>query len=304
MTQADLYCEELKTQSIRDLDLAKRLVGSRVNAEHVAWLSEQSYEKILKYAFASYLAAQGTRVEVIDGKLRRTSLAGQQWRLSTLDIARDISRGFFDMLLGREKKIAGDGEKHPHSRLMIATPIDLWKKFETSTEKIIDQSANMIESSLLLTSTIQNYTSQNFLDSSSSWTFAKSFFQPSSSEPTERGASSSSLEDYLRNNMEGIRGKFSIQGFDEATNLVIRLTKAYYSFVLRAIMMAPWLLPLSEASRYPMPEYHSENLKNFREFELQLLDFYATVCVELERLIEASGHFNEAIADLRRFTDH
>ena len=300
MTQADLYCEELKTQSIRDLDLAKRLIGLRVNAEHVAWLCEQSYEKILKYALASYLAAQDTRVEVIDGKLRRTSLAGQQWRLSTLDIARDISRVFFDTLLGRDKATGNRG-KHPNGRLMIATPIDLWKKFETSTEEIIDQSANMIESSLLLTSTIQNYTSQNFLDSSSSWTFAKSFLQPSSSTLTEIGASSSSLEDYLRNNMEGIREKFSIQGFDEATKLMIRLTKTYYSFVLRAIMMAPWLLPLSEASRYPMPEYHSENLKNFREFEPQLLDFYAAVCVELERLIEASGHFNEAIADLRRF---
>src|SRR5215475_3815653 len=101
MTETDLYCEELKTQSIRDLELAKRLIGLRCNAEHIAWLCEQSYEKILKHVFASFLSSRGVRVEVIDGKLRRASLAGQQWRISTLDIARDVSRAFFDVLLGR-----------------------------------------------------------------------------------------------------------------------------------------------------------------------------------------------------------
>jgi hypothetical protein len=301
MTQADLYCEELKTQSIRDLELAKRLVGLRVNAEHIAWLCEQSYEKILKHVFASYLANRGTRVEVIDGKLRRASLAGQQWRISTLDIMRDVSRAFFDVLLGRDR-IREKGERQPFGATAIAQPADLWKNFEASMEKMIDQTSNTIESSLLLTPTIQNCTKENFLTSASSWALAKSFFQPLPSESKENDPLSF-LEMYLRNYMEGIRGNFSVQGFDEVTKLMTRLIKTYYAFVLRAIMMAYWLLPLSEASRYPMPEYHSENLKKFREFEPQLIDFYGAMTVELERLIEASAYFNEAIVDLRKFMD-
>ena len=88
-----------------------------------------------------------------------------------------------------------------------------------------------------------------------------------------------------------------------AIDLLTRLLKVYYSFVLRAIMMGHWILPLSEASRYPMPEYHSVNLKQFRESEGQLIEFYSVICIELERLIEASSHYNEAMVDLRKFVD-
>ena len=299
MTQVDLYCEELKTQSIRDLELAKRLVGLRVNAEHIAWLCEQSYEKILKHVFASYLASRGARVEVIDGKLRRASLAGQQWRISTLDIARDVSRAFFDILLGRDRS----ERQPPSARTLLAQPMDLWRNLETSMEKVIDQTSNTVESNLLLSLTIQNCTKENFLNSASSWALAAPYFQPSLSTESKENDPLSFLESFLRNNMEGTRANFSIQGFDEATKLMTRLTKTYYSFVLRAIMMAYWLLPLSETSRYPMPEYHCENLKKFREFESQLIDFYAVVTIELERLIESSAYFNEAMADLRKFME-
>lgn len=299
MTQVDLYCEELKTQSIRDLELAKRLVGLRVNAEHIAWLCEQSYEKILKHVFASYLASRGARVEIIDGKLRRASFAGQQWRISTLDIARDVSRAFFDILLGRERS----ERQSPSARTLLAQPIDLWRNLETSMEKVIDQTSNTVESNLLLSLTIQNCTKENFLNSASSWALVAPYFQPSLSTESKENDPLSFLESFLRNNMEGTRANFSIQGFDEATKLMTRLTKTYYSFVLRAIMMAYWLLPLSETSRYPMPEYHYENLKKFREFESQLIDFYAVVTIELERLIESSAYFNEAMADLRKFME-
>ncbi|MEO9294601.1 MAG: hypothetical protein ABI347_03265 [Nitrososphaera sp.] len=303
MTQVDLYCEELKTQSIRDLELAKRLVGLRVNAEHIAWLCEQSYEKILKHVFASYLASRGVRVEVIDGKLRRAALAGQQWRISTLDIARDVSRAFFDILLRRDRMREKNERQSPSARTLLAQPTDLWQNLETSMEKVIDQTSNTIESSLLLSLTIQNCTKENFLNSASSWALAAPYFQPSPSTESKEKDPLSFLESFLRNNMEGIRANFSIQGFDEATKLMTRLTKTYYAFVLRAIMMAYWLLPLSETSRYPMPEYHSENLKKFREFESQLIDFYAVVAIELERLIESSAYFNEAMADLRKFME-
>jgi len=308
MTETDLYCEELKSQSIRDLELAKRLIGLRSNAEHIAWLCEQSYEKILKHVFASFLSSRGVRVEVIDGKLRRASLAGQQWRISTIDIARDVSRAFFDVLLGRDA-IRERDEKRSRATV-IAQPTQLWEDFEVSMEKMIDEASNTIESNLLLSLTLQNCTKENFLNPSSSWTLAKSFFQPPSSstsatliEGGKKNDPLSFLDTYFRNNMEGVRGNFSVQGFGEATSLMTRLTKTYYAFVLRAILMAYWILPLSETSRYPMPEYHSENLKKFREFEPQLVDFYGVVSKEIEHLIEESAHFNEAIADLRKFME-
>ena len=307
MTEADLYCEELKTQSIRDLKLAKVLVERKTNAEHIAWLCEQSYEKILKHVYSNHLAGIGIRVEVIDGKLRRASLAGQQWRINTLDIARDISRVFFDLLFGRDR--TGQNAGYPGShRSLISEPGDIWKNFESSMEKMIEQASIAVDSSLLISRTTENYTKEQFLRSTSSWNLmpdAPNQTSQLSSQMRINGAANpfEYLEKVGRDYLESVRANFSIQGFDVAAELFGRLLRVYYSFVLRAVMMGFWLLPLSEASRYPMPEYHSKNLKQFRESEPQLIDFYSVVCEELERLIEASSHFNEAMADMRRFLD-
>lgn len=65
MTKADLYSEELKTQSIRDLKLAKMLVERKTNAEHIAWLCEQSYEKILKHVFQAILPAVASESKLL-----------------------------------------------------------------------------------------------------------------------------------------------------------------------------------------------------------------------------------------------
>lgn len=304
MTEADLYSEELKTQSIRDLKLAQMLVEKKTNAEHIAWLCEQSYEKILKHVFSNHLASIGIKVEVIDGKLRRTSLAGQQWRINTLDLSRDISRLFFDLLFGRGGTRQYGKHSGPH-RPLISEPGDVWKNFEPSMERMIEQASNAVDASLLISRTIQNYTKENFLHSSSSWNLMPAASgQISPLSQVHGGADAFEyFEKVIRGYLEGVRANFSVQGFDVAAELLARLLKVYYSFVLRAVTMGFWLLPLSEASRYPMPEYHSENLKQFRESEPQLLDYYSVVCLELERLIEASSHFNEAMADLRRFVD-
>jgi hypothetical protein len=299
MTQAELYSEELKTQSIRDLELAKSLVSQKLHAEHVAWLCDQSYEKILKHVFAHFLAERGVRVEKIDDRLRRPWLAGPVWRFGAIDIVRDLSRVYFDTLLGRDMKPA-TGERKSRARPMVGPPMDLWNNLEASVEKIISQSATMIDANPVLSSALQNYTKEKFLDASSVWTFTGfiSKLMPPDPNTSDQYAF---LTAFLQNNLESIRGNFSVEGFEKATNLVIKLTKAYYGFILRAVMLAPWILPLSEASHYPMPEYNSENLKMFRDFEPQLIDYYSVVCKEIEKLIDISGHFNEALTETRKF---
>lgn len=310
MTEADVYSEELKVQSVRDLELARRLAGLRIHSEHIAWLCEQSYEKILKHVFASYLANQGARVEVIDGKLRRATLAGSQLTAATIDIARDVSRAYFGMILGDKREANNEKQTSGKSSWpLVAEPRKLWTNFEASIEKLFEQTVNALDSSQPFPLTIQNCTKERFLAPSSSW----SIFLPLSQKlesllPLPQSPSfqkgfdpMTPMEILIRNSFESIRSNFSEEGFARASDLLVRLARGYYSFVLRAIMLAYWLLPLSEAARYPMPEYHSENLKRFREFEQQLVDFYDPVCLELQKLIEASAHFNEVMADLRKF---
>jgi HEPN domain-containing protein len=273
MTEADVYAEELKTQSIRDLALAKKLVADKGNPEHIAWLCEQSYEKILKHVFATYLSHSGVRVEVIDGKLRRAS-HGSAWR-STVEITKDVSRAYFRMILADEDKFQG--------RPIIGESKEVWQQFQESMERMLDTVTEMIELRYNNSAFMQNFNQASIAAFSNSL------------NPMPN------METLIKANLESVRNNFSEGGFVELTDLLLRLTRGYYEFVFRSVTLAPWLLPLAEASRYPMPEYRSENLKGFRENENQLIEYFAGVCNEVQKLVQASSHFNEAMADLKKF---
>lgn len=273
MTEADVYAEELKTQSIRDLALAKKLVADKESPEHIAWLCEQSYEKIVKHVFATYLSHSGARVEVIDGKLRRAS-HGSAWR-STLEITKDVSRAYFRMILMDDNKL--------QARPIIGESREVWHNFQESMERMLDTVTEMIE---------LRYNNSTFMQNFSQASIA-AFSNPLDPLPT--------MELLIRANLESVKKNFSEGGFVKLTDLLLRLTRGYYDFVLRSVTLAPWLLPLAEASRYPMPEYRSENLKGFRDNQNQLIEYFSGVCNEVQKLVNASSHFNEAMADLKRF---
>lgn len=273
MTEAEVYAEELKTQSIRDLALAKKLLADKESPEHIAWLCEQSYEKILKHVFATYLSHSGIRVEVIDGKLRRAS-HGSAW-MSTIEITKDISRAYFRMILT-------DADKF-HLRPIIGESREMWQKFQESTERMLDTVIEMIE---------LRYNNS---------TFMQNFNQASIAAFSHSVDPIPNMETLIKDNLESVRKNFSEGGFGDLTDLLLRLTQGYYDFVFRSVILAPWLLPLAEASRYPMPEYGSENLKGFRDNKNQLIEYFSGICNEIQKLVDASSHFNEAISDLKSF---
>src|SRR2546422_8749971 len=77
MSLEDKFIEELRLQSFRDLEEAEKILENNGYIEHVAWLCEQSYEKLVKYVYAYFkLKIQNGSVKSVYDKMYQSQHYG------------------------------------------------------------------------------------------------------------------------------------------------------------------------------------------------------------------------------------
>jgi hypothetical protein len=280
-TDAFTYAEELQLQSICDLETARLLAQSKGHPEHIAWLCGQSYEKILKYGYATYLANTGESAEQIKNHFRRMD-SDKPWSAS-LEVVQQTSDTFSQLLLDNKGR-------YPMAKVLAGALEPQWSKFQQSVNQVLDTTVKIMTTNAIIENTeasiiVKNYTRGNFSAASAMFDSQTIFPSP-----------------VLMQSIESLKQNFSKLGFAELTELMFLINKGYLLFIGRAIMLAPWVLPLAEWSSPSHNLTNLHSLRAIRENEVQLVDYFDAVCPHLEKLIEAAGHFNEAIERIYKFT--
>ena len=128
--------------------------------------------------------------------------------------ARYLSLFFRPAIWKGQHEKPGNDKNSEFSRSLIPEPRDFWSKLELSMEKTIEQTSSAVESSLLLSQTMQNCTKEQFLTSSLSWALAPQMLggETPLSSPICTIDRLASLEKLVREYFESIKGNFSIQG--------------------------------------------------------------------------------------------
>ena len=259
------YIEESRTQARRDLDSAKLLLSTPdPHLENVAFLLEQSYEKILKAAYVNY-------------RLYTTS---DSWKtIYKKTLVHDI--GFmFDMLRDIHEYYANlvtqNAEKYGSLIKSFNMFPDSINKIITSPEKfrneIIAEIANIERA---VNHAIKN--KERFVDFVS---------KLNSKSIKETNIKRTEIPDYLN-------GLDDFKRMMPNLNNSILNTKAlqkYISFLNMLKALAPCTLPHAIASRYPIMKCKMKNLEVYRTAP-NLKDFFGTLAYKTQTLLDSESDF-------------
>lgn len=264
---ADKFIEESRTQARRDLESAKVLLESPdPHLENVAFLLEQSYEKILKAAYVSY----------------KTRVAPEPWKTTHKAIHNHNIIFMFGMLRDTHEHYAGWVERNTAkceqiTGILDELPDELRKTIDAikETKSNIMTGIDKIERDLEQSIKRGNFV--NFISKLNSNSL-KRIDAKRNGVPDTIGL----LDKYERTIPEAVRP--SARDFE---NL-----KKYAIFFQTLLMLAPYTLPHAVNSRYPMDKHKMENLEAYRSSP-ELKGFFDELAYRIQTLLDSESGFTE-----------
>lgn len=284
---SDDFVEELRIQSVRDLDEARFILDKGSHLDHVAWFCEQSYEKLVKHVYSYYkLKIQNRSLN----KVYSTVFEAQHYDSPhlILRMLSELTREFFQIYMNgfnqlgqmseNDRKILTDAivSKMPQNAVgmndkfldSIKKKIDacLWKKDEfeallkNSSYESLYQNMKKFDYDALIEQNVSKYT--------------QGLGGLSGADPSQLGWATSS-----------------------------KLYKDYYLFVTKLLVLAPWILPHVSASRYPLIESGFVNLKLYRELESQLKPYFDHLVSILQSLQKQKDDFILTLDTIHKFAN-
>ena len=264
------YIGENKIQACRDLESAKILLLSpNPHLENVAFLLEQSYEKILKASYARY-------------KLETTS---NSWEKVYKTVYGHDINFMFEML----RSIHQDYGK------LIAKPIEAYTSYvklhhvlPEKIEKMINSHEKIVEQIMKGIDQLEQdvrYTTKN------NDNFVKFLSQLNSKSIKETNIERTNIPLSL-DIIDDLKNK--IPNVFNSNMLDIKTLQKYTTFLNMLKALAPYALPHIFAGRYPLKECKMENLKAYRN-SLNLKEFFDVLAYKIQMLLDSEADFTGQI---------
>ncbi len=266
---ASKYIVENRIQARRDLDSARTLLSSTdPHLENVAFLLEQSYEKILKAAYVSY-------------KIHTTA---DSWKIAYKNtLSHDIDF-IFDMLRDIHEHYANFIEQYATKCMPILKELGI---FPDSLLKIIDAPEKHKQKIMYGIDQIERKVKRlndrrHFVDFISR--LHSNSIKEINIENTEIPQSMDILDDRKR-----IMRKSSDLSLPNKKTM-----QQYTAFLNMLKALAPYTLPHAVASRYPMEECKMENLEVYRNVP-NLKNFFDMLATKTQILLDSESGFTEQL---------
>ena len=261
------YIAENRMQARRDLDSAKRLLSSPdPHLENIAFLLEQSYEKILKAAYVSY-------------KIYTTS---DSWRKAyhntrvhdigfILDMLRDIHEYYADLVEQNAAKYGSIVKEFPLFPDSLRKIVDSPRKLKHKIMDGIDKIEHGLE---------RLNDKKHFVDFVS---------KLNSNSIKETNMERTEIPEY----MDGLADlKLMVPGLTDLRVLNAKTMQKYTTFLNMLAALAPYTLPHAIASRYPMMECKMKNLEVYRTSP-NLKGFFDKLAYKTQILLDSEIDFTE-----------
>lgn len=257
--------KENKIQAQRDLDSANVLLSSHdPHLENVAFLLEQSFEKIVKASYAKH-------------KLETDSASGDNVYKEMLGHDIDFILKALDGIYKNRVKTATPISKSDHDRFK---PHD---EFSEEKERLIRYTENLTETINMQKLEEQvKYTKINFVAILSSL----------NSESMKE--SESEFSGILQ--MLGTAEK-SLSSIDDVTNFmpILQMLHEHLIFLMHLII-APYVLPHAIYSRYPSEEHDMRNLEAYRN-NPNLKGFFSALAGRIQDMLDTEAGFTKLLIE-------
>ncbi|AFU58184.1 hypothetical protein Ngar_c12440 [Candidatus Nitrososphaera gargensis Ga9.2] len=273
--------EELKIQSVRDLEQAKSILKQGENLEHVAWFCEQSYEKLIKHVYAHFkIKIQNRSVSGVYDKIFRAGHYDSPDLV--LNMLGELAREFWDMYnrgLSVLPKLS-DSDRTILKRFIDNVPQDALRRNERHIESIRRKIDMVVNKDKEFESFLRNSTYEKLHESMMKYDYNQI------------------IDQTVAKNTAGLEGLVGVDPNVLMKGINSQLYKDYYLFVAKLLGLAEWLLPNISGSRYPLRESGFGNLKLYRELNDQLILFFGYMVSILDGLQTGKDRFISSIISI------
>jgi hypothetical protein len=264
------------------LDGAEIILRADGPLEHVAWLSEQSFEKTIKYVYAYYkLKIQKENIDTVYDKMKYKS------HLNSTELTLNMLREFyvesyqFIML-----HLSGNPLIPEQLKILMN---DLFKQAKINGagffESMFD---NAIRKMIPILRKKEDYV-----------TFLKKTNEDGLRQFLNKFDYDQRIEEMTNNVGNDFRKILSPEQISDASFFMSPLLQQkQFRFIMKVIALCRYVLPYTEMSRYPLRECNYENLRLFRELEPQLRPYFILLIGELRKLIKDSDDYIESLVAL------
>lgn len=287
MSLEDKFIEELYLQSLRDLEDAEKILENDGHLEHVAWLCEQSYEKLVKSVYAYFkLKIQNGSVKPAYDKMYNSQHYGS-YKLM-INMFREIFGSFrrsFDTKTSQIVASASENEKGIADGFMDFMKnvnfSQINKELEHKCKSVEEKIGACLSSNNAFKDFINIATEQSLrksLDALNFEAIVKETLDKLSSDPRFKSTNP---------DFQGILQQVFVNGLEQNIK--------FYGFISYALVLARWILPHASMPRYPIFEYNFDNLAPYRERSNELKLFFRLVIDEIKKLHPKAKEFYEEL---------
>jgi len=277
------FIEELRFESFRDLEEAEKILEANGYLEHVAWLCEQSYEKLVKSVYAYFkLKIQNGSVKSVYDKMYESQHYGSYKLI--INMFREIFGSFrksFDTKPAQIVASASENEKGIADGFMKfvknANYSQLNKELEYKCKSIEEKISACLSSNNAFKDFINIATEQSLRKSLNDLNFeatVKETIDKLSTDPRFKASNPV---------FQGMLQQAIISGSEH--------TIKFFGFISYALVLARWILPHASMPRYPILEYNFDNLAPYREKSNELKPFFRLIIDEIKKLHPQAKEF-------------
>jgi hypothetical protein len=287
MPLEDKFIEELRLESLRDLVEAEKILENNGHIEHVAWLCEQSYEKLIKSVYAYFkLKIQSGNVRSVYDKMYASQHYGSYKLI--INMFREIFGSFrksFDSKPTQIVSTASESEKGTASEFMNFVNNTNFSQLNKELEhkcKGVEETIGKCLSS--------NHAFKDFIDIATEKSLRKSLnelnFEATIKDVTDKLPTDprfKSTDPAFRKILEQV----ITSGLEDNIK--------FYAFMSYALLLGRWVLPHASMPRYPILEYNFDNLVPYREKSDELKPFFKLIIDETRSLYPRATDFIEKL---------
>ena len=271
-SQAEKYISENRIQALRDLESANIILGNNGNLENVAFLLEQSYEKILKAAHGQY------RLEIKGDILKNVHKDAHSHDIGfAFQMLKDIHEYFYQAVMANPLVQYNILAQYPH----LSKPA---KKIASSLEDIIAKVISDIER-------IKRKVEAHIRNKSRFTEFLSGLDENSIREPNLKA-------NYVVNYPKDTNVNAKLNTMINAVMPNEKTLNKYARFLALLCVLAPYTLPHVIASRYPISECKMENLRAYRTDSKDLRKFFKKLAIKIKILLDSEEEFVAQIKNI------
>lgn len=271
----DGFIDEWKSQALKDLQAAEILLRHEGPLEHVGYLSEQAFEKTIKYVYAYYkVKIKNETIDSVYDKMKHDSHLGST--NLTLNMLREYYVETYRIVIRHinEGDTLPDPLKAQMKVLFEQAKIDGAGFFERMFDDAIHRIRPILRKREDYVIFLKHTNAESFTQ------FMKKFDFDERIDELVTSASGEFKKVVTPQQVSG--GEFFISPL---------FHQKQFRFIMNVLGLCRYVLPYAEMTRYPLKECNYENLKLFEQLDPQLRPYFNILLKRLKELVSQSDEY-------------